>query len=141
MARKRIVSDRIGKGVILPFIRHGSGISTGEGADVVVTQIAIVLETLCARSRSAGELPYNQRLGCLIQLLRHKSASDLTTREHAAHYVEAKIRENVKHARITKMKFSRDLSKKEILLDLEFDVLDREGGNPIISGLQERFAL
>lgn len=141
MPAKRKVSDTVGLGLVLPFRRLGAGLATGDGVEVVTTQLMIVLGTLCKGPKSHGQLPYNQRLGSLIQLLRHKSTADHLTRELATLYVTEKIKLHVKRARITKLSFESDFAKRTIVISVRFDILDREGGTPLISGVEERLSL
>jgi hypothetical protein len=129
--------DRIGYGMTLPFRRLGAGITTGYGVDVVSTQVQIVLGTLSSFPGSMGELPFNQKLGTRLQHLRHKGSTDLTTREIAVLYVVEKLRDHVPNIRVRAVRFTPIPDKKMIDLQVEYEILDRKGGNVIAKGLQE----
>jgi len=124
----------------------GDGVSTGEGKDVIQTQMMITLETECAgegtaENAIAGELPYNQRLGTQINRLRHKHTTDPATVERASYYVVEKMKYNVTKARITGIVPEPDRFNNRIKININYSVLDRKDGKPIAAGLTETVAL
>jgi hypothetical protein len=108
-----------------------------DGVDVARTQLLIVLETLCAGPQSMGELPYNQRLGSLVNLLRHKPSTSLSTKEIATLYVLEKVRYWIPNMRITSIDDEPDPESKRLVLTINWELLDRSNGRVIESGLQD----
>ena len=137
MTTPRTVYDRLGKGVALPFRRLGAGLATVEGSDIVRTQLFVVLETLCAGSQIMGELPYNQRLGSLVKLIRHKPTTSLSTEELAKLYVLEKVRYWISNIRIRSLDFEPDSENKRIVMTINWELLDRNNGRVIESGMQD----
>lgn len=117
----------LGAGVLVPFRRDGKDdFANDTGLEAVKSSLRIVLGTLCAGPTNDGEVPFNQELGTLIRLLRHRNINDPTTEEIANHYVLSAILANEPRVRMKGIGFVPKPDANTIILRLKYDVVDRD---------------
>jgi len=127
----------VARGILLPFRRAGSGVVTGTGIEVIITQLQLVLSTVCASEATPGELDYHQDLGALLDRIRHEESKDPATWELAVHYITDKIKTLVPRVRLKQVAFIVDSEETTLSVRLGFDILDPLGLKAIAENLEE----
>ena len=126
----------LGSGLVVPFRRDGKDdFTNATGADVVDSSLTIILGTLRAGPKNDGEVPFNQELGTLLKLLRHRNVNDPETEDLAAHYTVESIAANEPRIKPKAVGFFPRPDKRRIGLRLRYDLVDR--GTTGINVLQQ----
>jgi len=136
--------EYLGSGVLLPFRRDGKDdFANGVGLDVIKTSLTSIFGTLRSGPANEGELPYNQELGSLLRLLRHRNINDPTTQELATHYVLESILVNEPRVRAKAVGFDSRPSENKLVLRLTYDVVSRDttGTNVLLSDVEQEIDL
>lgn len=134
----------LGTGLVVPFRRDGKNdfaYETGEA--LVASTLQLVLGTRRAGPQNDGELPFNQELGTLISMLRHRNVNDPTTEELAAHYVIESLATHEPRIRPKAVGFLPRPEANRIALRLRYDLVDRgtTGINVIAQDIQQEFEI
>jgi hypothetical protein len=136
--------DYLGTNLSVPFRRDGKDdFAKASGIDAVESALTIVLGTLRAGPKNEGEIPFNQELGTLLPLIRHRNVDDSTTEELAVHYTLESIKDNAPRIKAKAMGFTKSAEDKTIRLRLQYDVVDRDtsGVKVIRRDLEKDFAV
>lgn len=134
----------LGSGLVVPFRRDGIDDFAHEtGEDLVRSTLQIILGTRRAGPRNDGEIPFNQELGTLISLLRHRNINDPTTEELATHYVVESLAANEPRVKVKAVGFFPRPESNRIGLRLRYDLVDRgtTGINVIARDIEREFDL
>lgn len=134
----------LGAGLVVPFRRDGKDdFVNSVGIDMIQSSLTIILGTLCAGPTNDGEVPYNQQLGTLMSLLRHRNVQDSTTKVLATHYVLDAITRNEPRIKVKSMEFEPKPDTKRIILRLKYDVVKRDttGINVIASNISQEIEI
>jgi hypothetical protein len=116
----------LGSGLVVPFRRDGKDDFAHEtGEDLVASTLKLVVGTRRAGPQGDGEVPFNQELGTLISLLRHRNINDPTTEELATHYVIEALAANEPRIRPKAVGFQPRPESNRIALRLRYDLVDR----------------
>ena len=132
----------LGAGLAVPFRRDGKDDFANEtGEDLVASTLRIVLGTRRAGPQNDGEVPFNQELGTLLSLLRHRNINDPTTEELATHYTVESLAENEPRVRAKGVGFYPRPESNRIALRLRYDLVDRgtTGINVIARDIEMEF--
>lgn len=138
MARR---THTIPEGIVLPFRRSGQGIATAIGPHVTATQIRIVITTACKDAIKAGDLPYAQSMGTLIDRIKHAPVDDPTTQSRVIAFITDKIRKWVPTARLKDVSFQAYSEDEKLDVIITFDALDRPNGRTVAQDIEEAISL
>lgn len=132
----------LGAGVLLPFRRDGKDdFANGSGLEVIDTSLTSIMGTMRAGPANDGEVPFNQQLGTLLALLRHRNIDDPTTAELATHYTSESIVANEPRIKPKAVGFRPRADDNRLTVRLKYDVVDRDtrGINVISSDIEQEF--
>lgn len=134
--------DYLGAGIVLPFRRDGKDdFAHSSGVDMVNSSLTTILGTLRAGPTNDGEVPFNQKLGTALSLLRHRNVAEPKTRELATHYVVDSIQANEPRVHAKAVGFRLRPDDNRIALRLRYDVVTRDTRNinVISSDIEQEF--
>jgi phage baseplate assembly protein W len=125
----------LGANVLVPFRRDGKhDFANDRGIAVVQSSLRTIFGTLCAGPQNQGEVPFNQGLGTLVTLLRHRNINDPTTQELAVYYVADAIRRNEPRVKLKGVELTQSATTRRLVLRLTYDVVSGdEPGSPVIA--------
>jgi len=132
----------LGSGLVAPFRRDGiDDFAHASGEDLVKSTVQIILGTRRAGPQNDGEVPFNQSLGTLLSLVRHRNVSDSTTEELATHYTVESLAANEPRIRPKAVGFYPRPDKNRIAVRLRYDLVDRgtSGINVVARDIEEEF--
>lgn len=120
--------EYLGAGIVLPFRRDGKqDFANSSGLEMIRSSLRLILGTMCAGPENEGEIRFNQRLGTLIQTLRHRNIDDPATQEIAVHYVYEAIRDNEPRVIPLDFRVDKDADRNQMKLRLAYKVVDESG--------------
>jgi phage baseplate assembly protein W len=123
----------LGRCLALPFRRGGSDFDRAEGEELVRGALHTILSTTCASPTSQGEVRFNQRLGTLLESVRHAPLDDPTTLELIRYYVEDALEHNEPRVAIHSVSATRDPSNFRMTLRIRYEVISRDvAGNRVV---------
>jgi hypothetical protein len=132
----------LGRGLIVPFRRDGKDdFAHGVGKEVVESSLTVILGTMCAGPTNDGEVPFNQKLGTLIKLLRHRNVNDPTTQDLATHYVADGILANEPRIKAKAVGFTPRADDNRVAIRLRYDLVSRDttGINVVAQDVEQEF--
>lgn len=119
--------EYLGAGLTVPFYRDSNGdFANSVGLDMIDSSLMIIFGTLCAGPTNHGEVPYNQELGTLLPLLRHRNINDENTQQLGVHYTMDKVPQNEKRVKAKEIAFRPRPDKNRIQLRMKYDVVKRD---------------
>jgi phage baseplate assembly protein W len=129
-------TGRSRRGIVIPFRRAAADFATGEGADLINSQIQQVLGTRCSSSTTQGELAWRTDFGSLIQHARHRN-NDFVLGELLNQWVVDAVTRWLRHVRVTRTELERrkDANGQETIASLRvyWEAIAR-GGQVLGSG-------
>lgn len=130
-------SGRPRRGLLVPFRRGAADFESGEGAELINSEIRQVLGTRCSSATTQGEMPWRTDFGSLIQHARHRN-NDAVLAELLNQWAVDAIARWLSTVRVTRTSLERkkDADGNETILSLRvwWEVVARGGGQVLGSG-------
>jgi len=102
--------------------------------DSVRSSLQMIFGTRSAGPTTGGEIPYNQTLGTLLELIRHRNLNDPGTDQLADYYVVTGIQRNEPRVVIKEINYTKDRDTMKLGLSLRYDVIAKNvPGNRVIA--------
>ena len=131
--------DFLARGIITPFRRDKKqDFANDSGLEVIRSNVRTILNTTAASRVTQGEIPFNQKLGCHIQFLKHKNLDDETFEELAIYYIIKAFRENEPRVRVKDVRLKKNRKENKASLVVKYDIIEAVGsGVSVIAPGQE----
>jgi phage baseplate assembly protein W len=112
----------------------GNDFEVADDIDSVRSSLAMIFGTRSSGPTNQGEIPFNQGLGTLLELIRHRNLDDPGTEQLADYYLVDAIRRNEPRAVIKEITYDKDHKTNKLEISVRYDVIARNvPGNRVIA--------